>query len=95
MSKQKVRFSFIESAIIERNEVQRRNLCNAFSITEPTATRLFRAYKEKYPDNLTFDISARCYRASDSFEAQALDPNISAKEFLNAAQIMAEKNIFN
>ena len=93
-SNKNVRFSFIEAVLVEHNELQRKYICNAFSVTEPTATRLIRAYKNKYPNNLIFDVACRCYRASQNFRCENLDNNIAASEFLKAAQIMAEKAIF-
>jgi len=89
-----IRFSFIDALLVERNELQRKYLCNAFSITEPTATRLISSYKKHYPNNLFYDVASRCYRASDDFKPESLDENIKALDLLNAAQIMAEKVIF-
>lgn len=87
------RYSFIDAMLIDHNEIARRHLCRAFGIAAPTATRLLRGYKEKYPDNLEFDNVAKCYRRSHQFKAQSLD--ILSVRFLEAAQIMADENIID
>jgi len=89
----KNRFSFIDAMLIDHNEVARRHLSRAFDIAAPTATRIMRAYKEKYPNNLEFDNVAKCYRRSHNFKAESLE--ILSVKFLEAAQIMADKNILD
>lgn len=40
------------------------------AIAIATASRALKAYREKYPENMSFDVSQRSYMASDSFTAK-------------------------
>ncbi|MAD75994.1 hypothetical protein [Pseudoalteromonas sp. SR41-6] len=86
-----IRFSFIEAMINVHGSIKRCHLCRAFGVTEPTATRIFKEYRVKYPKNIVLDQSSKSYKKSDSFKVENL--KIEANEFLNAAQIMSENLI--
>lgn len=87
----KIRFAFIEAMILEHGSIQRCHLCRAFGIKAPTATRIFREYRNAHPDNLKFEPSSKSYQLNKGFEAFNLGSNPDV--FLKAAQVMSENII--
>ena len=87
----KIRFAFIEAMILEHGSIQRCHICRAFGVTAPTATRIFREYRNAHPDNLKFEPSSKSYQKSKDFHGYNLECHSS--EFLEAAQTMSENTI--
>lgn len=87
------RFAFIEAMLIEHGRINRGHLCRAFNISGPTATRIFRAYKNAYPENIKFEWTTKHYVTGNNFLAGNLDTN--AARYLKAAQVMTQQQIMD
>ena len=87
----KIRFAFIEAMVIEHGSIQRGHLCRAFEVAAPTATKIFRAYKDAHPENLTFNEVSKSYQKSVTFKQENL--TLEAAFFLRSAQAMSVETI--
>lgn len=62
------RLRLIDFLLAHYGEVARSQLVDFFGISEPQATRDFRAYKELAPNNLTLNESSKKYNKLDTFK---------------------------
>ena len=62
------RLRFLEFLVDHYDCVGRSHLVDYFGISEPQATRDFRAYKELAPDNLLLNQVSKKYVKSDTFK---------------------------
>ena len=59
------RLEFIESRLLWEERISRKDLVDFFDISIPQATKDFKLYQEKAPDNLVYDKSAKQYVAGE------------------------------
>lgn len=64
------RLRFIESLAYWEGAVQRQRVCDATNVTPNHLSRDFKWYRAAYPENLIYDVSARCYRPGKAFQPQ-------------------------
>lgn len=62
------RMRFIDFLLSRYGHVGRNELIDFFAISEPQATRDFRAYKELAPDNTALNSVTKRYEKTDSFK---------------------------
>jgi hypothetical protein len=67
-----VKFKFIESFLEKNKTIRRSDLMNTFEIGPAQATRFFRDYMKKYPNQIEFDTKIKSYVACKKFKKPAL-----------------------
>lgn len=65
---QEQRIRFIDCMLVYYGQVGRKEVCDFFAVSEPTATRDFRLYADVAPDNLVMDRSSKTWIRSGSFK---------------------------
>ena len=61
------RLQFIEKAAIWTGQIGRRAVASTFDISVSHVTVDFQRYRELAPNNLVYDVTEKCFRASESF----------------------------
>lgn len=61
------RLQFIDFRLRWEGRLNRRDLINYFAVSMPQASMDISKYSDLAPDNLTYDLSSRCYLATDAF----------------------------
>lgn len=65
---QEQRLRFIECMLAYYGRIGRREVCDFFGVSEPTATRDFRQYSEIAKGNIVMDRSSKSWLRSASFK---------------------------
>lgn len=65
---QEQRLRFIDCMLVYYGHVSRKEVCDFFGVSGPTATRDFRLYSEVAPDNLVLDRASKAWMRSNSFK---------------------------
>jgi len=60
---------FIDFLLMKYGKINRDILIDFFGISEATATRDFKKYKELYPNNMVFDGSSKTYLKAPLFDS--------------------------
>lgn len=58
----------IDCYLFFKGSFLRKELCNTLSISPASATREIKRYRESYPENVTYDVSNKCYIATEKFQ---------------------------
>jgi len=66
---QRQRLRFFEARLLWEGQVNRQDVCSHFGVTANHFTREVRSYRQYFPDNVVYDVSARAYRPTDEFQA--------------------------
>jgi hypothetical protein len=82
------RLRFLESVACWEGFVARQRVSDAFQVTTNHITKDFAAYRNLYPDNLTYDISNRIYKAGPDFKPSI--SNGSPHEYLSLLRLYCE-----
>lgn len=85
---QRQRLQFIESIVFWEGAIDRPRVAKVFGVTENHVTKDFSFYREKYPDNLDYDLSGRSYKPSKKFKQQFSSG--SAEEYLSLLRVSQE-----
>lgn len=85
---QRQRFVFMESVAYWEGAVGRRRIAEVFHITENHVSRDFKRYREEFPNNLDYDLSARTYRPGRRFSPRV--GSGSAEEYLSLLRTYLE-----
>ena len=65
---QKQRYTFLEAKLFWEGSINRGDVSERFGISKNHLTRDLTEYRGHFPQNMTYDISARTYRLSDQFK---------------------------
>ncbi|MBA6232181.1 MULTISPECIES: WYL domain-containing protein [unclassified Colwellia] len=57
----------IDCYLFFKGNFLRKELCNTLSISPASATREIKRYRDLYPENITYDVSNKCYISSREF----------------------------
>jgi len=60
----------IDCYLFFKGNFLRRELCNTLSISPASATREIKRYRDLYSENITYDVSNKCYIASKDFQTK-------------------------
>lgn len=82
------RLEFIEFRAFWEGGVNRSDITDRFGVSVPQASNDLTQYRELAPDNLTYDASAKRYRAAEEFMPRFLD--VSAERYLSQLRAKAE-----
>jgi hypothetical protein len=88
---QRQRLQYIESVAYWEGKVDRPRVSRVFELSENHITKDFTAYRKAFPENLSYDVSARVYRPGRNFE-----PRIgsgSPEEYLSLLRAFHETTI--
>lgn len=78
----KERFGLIDMYLYYWGRVQRKDLSRHFNVGPVTASRIFKAYSQKYPDNIEFNVNGRAYVKTDRFKLNHITQPETALELL-------------
>ncbi len=78
------RLEFIESRLLWEEKISRKDLVDFFDISIPQATKDFKLYQEKAPENLVYNTSAKQYEANENLKPAF----ISGKSELYLSQLL-------
>lgn len=67
---QRQRLQFIESIVFWEGAIDRPRVARIFGVTENHVTKDFSLYRERYPENLDYDLSQRSYKPGKKFRQQ-------------------------
>ena len=91
-SKNLPRLRFVEAMLAHYGEVRRCHLQRAFSLSSVvSASFIFNDFRARFPDAMEIDAKSKSWRARPGFAPVLLE--VSAKEYLQAAQLMAVQQI--
>lgn len=85
---QRQRFVFMESVAYWEGAVGRRRIAEVFRISENHVSRDFKRYRDEFPSNLDYDLSARTYRPGRRFSPKV--GTGSAEEYLSLLRTYLE-----
>lgn len=85
---QRQRFVFMESVAYWEGAVGRRRIAEVFRISENHVSRDFTRYRQEFPNNLDYDLSARTYRPGRRFSPRV--GSGSAEEYLSLLRTYLE-----
>lgn len=66
---QRQRLRFFEARLLWEGLVNRQDVCHHFGVTANHFTREVSDYRNHYPSNVQYDVSARAYRPTERFQA--------------------------
>src|ERR1700733_10530432 len=82
------RLEFIEFRLFWDGSVNRSDITERFGVSTPQASADLAQYRERAPENMRYDGSAKRYLPSDSFQPRLLRPN--AERYLAQLRAVAE-----
>lgn len=86
---QRQRLHFFEARLLWEGQVNRQDVCGQFGVTANHFTREVRDYKKHFPDNVSYDVSARAYRPTGQFKAGFATGE--PEEYLGLLRLYTEK----
>lgn len=66
---QKYRLVWIDAALANGSAIRSADLCEAFGISVPQASKDLSAYREQYGDLIAYDRPSKCYRRKGDVNA--------------------------
>ncbi|MDV6316253.1 WYL domain-containing protein [Idiomarina sp. HP20-50] len=65
---QQQRLRFLEAKLVWEGKINRKAICEQFDLTPNHITREISDYRNYFPQNLSYDVTARAYQATEKFE---------------------------
>lgn len=87
----KERLEFIEFRLFWEGRLNRADIMERFAISMPQASKDLSLYESIAPGNLSYDVSAKCYSASQSFTPRLIEPK--ADNFLIQLRNVADHTL--
>ena len=87
----KERLEFIDFRLFWEGRINRSDIMDRFDISTPQASKDLSLYESMAPGNLSYDVSAKRYLASSSFEPRFIEP--SADGFLMQLRNISDRTL--